>query len=81
MARFLAVMIVYVIPGAIAVFGFKMMRDTVFLYFDPTIHHFMAGRFFAALAMFLFGLCFIAGYILHKDRKKNRVQSRFQKKI
>ncbi|WP_369405482.1 DUF2627 domain-containing protein [Aneurinibacillus tyrosinisolvens] len=78
--RFIAVMIIYVIPGAVAAYGFKTMRDTLYLYFDPAIHHFLLGRFLTGLVFFILGVAFIAGFILHKDRKKNLVQKRFRRK-
>lgn len=80
LVRLLAVLIVYIIPGAIAAYGFKTMRDTLYLYFDPTVHQFLSGKFIIGLLCFLTGVGFIAGFILHRDRKKNRVQPRFQKK-
>lgn len=77
--RFVAVFIVYVIPGAVAAYGFKTMRDTLYLYFDPAINQFLIGRFILGFGLFLLGVAFIGGYILHRDRKKNLVQARFQK--
>jgi uncharacterized iron-regulated membrane protein len=78
--RLVAVLIIYVIPGAVAAYGFKTMRDTMYLYFDPAIHRFLLGKFILGFVFFIFGVAFIAGFILYRDRKKNLVQPRFQKK-
>ncbi|AMA73692.1 MULTISPECIES: DUF2627 domain-containing protein [Aneurinibacillus] len=78
--RFVAVFIVYIIPGAVAAYGFKMMRDTLYLYFDPAIHTFLIGKFMLGFVLFVLGIAFIGGFILHTDRKKNLVQPRFRKK-
>ncbi len=43
---------------------------------DPfTCHSILLGLF-----CFIIGLSFIAGFILHRDRKRNKVQPRFQKR-
>ncbi|GEN33442.1 MULTISPECIES: DUF2627 domain-containing protein [Aneurinibacillus] len=78
--RFVAVLIIYVIPGAVAAYGFKTMRDTLYLYFDPAVNQFLLGKFFLGFVLFVIGVAIIAGFILHRDRKKNLVQPRFQKK-
>jgi hypothetical protein len=78
--RFIAVLIIYVIPGTIAAYGFKTMRDTLYLYFDPAINTFLVGQFLLGLILFVLGVAFIGGFILHRDRKKNLVQARFRKK-
>lgn len=78
--RLFALIIIYVIPGWIAAYGFKLMRDTLYLYFDPNIHAFKTGQFFLGMLLFVAGVAFIGGYILYKDRKRKLVQPRFQKK-
>ncbi|MMZ51076.1 hypothetical protein D1872_128040 [compost metagenome] len=77
--RFVAVFIIYVIPGAVAAYGFKTMRDTLYLYFDPAINQFLLGKFLLGFVLFALGVAFIGGFILHRDRKKNLVQLRFRK--
>ncbi len=67
MNRILA-LVILLLPGIMAVVGFKLMKDMVFLWL----------QFLIGLAMFILGLWFIAGFILHRDRKRNKVQSRFQ---
>jgi hypothetical protein len=77
--RLFALILIYVIPGWIAAYGFKLMRDTLYLYFDPNIHTFQTGQFFLGLVLFVAGVGFIGGYILYKDRKRRLVQPRFRK--
>jgi uncharacterized membrane protein len=78
MDRILALLIM-LIPGFIAAFGVKLMRDMVFgKLFAPI--PFLWLQFLLGLLFFAAGLAFIAGFILHRDRKRNKVQKRFQKK-
>nr|WP_295972328.1 DUF2627 domain-containing protein [uncultured Bacillus sp.] len=76
MNRILA-LVILLLPGLIAAAGVKLMRDMVFgILYKPI--PFLWLQFLIGLAMFLAGVWFIAGFILHRDRKKNKVQSRFQ---
>ncbi len=70
-------LVILLIPGIIAAIGVKLMRDMVF----NILHNpfpFLWLQFLIGLLMFLAGLWFIAGFILHRDRKRNKVQPRFQ---
>lgn len=76
--RFLA-LIVLLIPIALAGYGIKLMRDTLFQiinwpYPGGTL------QFIFGLLAFIAGIWFIGGFILHRDRKNNKVAIRFQKK-
>ena len=77
LARLLA-LIVLLIPGIIAGFGIKLMRDTFFglqiLPFGGLAVQFVCGIIFTVL-----GLGFFAGFLLHRDRKNGKVAPRFQK--
>ncbi|AJD91401.1 hypothetical protein JMA_20840 [Jeotgalibacillus malaysiensis] len=78
MARMIA-LIILLIPGVIAAYGIKLMRDMFFglqVSWLPSL----ALQFFLGLIMFVAGLSFIGGFLLHRDRKKNKVQQRFVKK-
>ena len=76
MNRILA-LIILLLPEIMAVVGFKLMKDMVFgILYKPI--PFLWLQFLLGLAMFIAGIWFIAGFILHRDRKKNKVQSRFQ---
>ncbi|WP_338470203.1 DUF2627 domain-containing protein [Niallia sp. XMNu-256] len=77
MIRIIALLIL-VIPGVIAAYGVKFMRDTVFGILHAPIA-FLWLQFLIGLLMVVLGIGFIGGFILHRDRKRNKVQSRFQK--
>ena len=77
MIRIIA-LIVLLIPGALAAYGIKLMRDMVFGLLQSPFP-FLWLQFLAGLILFLLGLGFVAGFILHRDRKKNKVQPRFKK--
>lgn len=78
MVRIIALLLL-VLPGALAAFGIKLMRDMVFgIAISPFTTAFLWVQFLAGLLFFIIGVGFIAGFILHRDRKRNRVQARFQ---
>lgn len=78
MQRMIA-LIILLIPGFIAALGIKWMRDTLFGILHPPIP-FLWLQFLCGAIFFALGLGFIGGFILHRDRKRNKVQPRFQKK-
>lgn len=78
MVRMIA-LIIMLIPGILAAYGIKLMRDMVFGILQNPFPYLWL-QFLSGLLFFLIGLGFIAGFILHRDRKKNKVQPRFQRK-
>ncbi|MGM9987066.1 MAG: DUF2627 domain-containing protein [Bacillaceae bacterium] len=66
-------------PIFLAMLGFKWMRDSVFAILNP-IFPSVFLQFICALFLFLFGIYLFASFILHRDRKRNKVQKRFQQK-
>ncbi|WP_071460075.1 DUF2627 domain-containing protein [Bacillus massilinigeriensis] len=76
MSRIIA-LIIMLIPGALAAYGIKLMRDMVFGIMQPPFSH-LTLQFLAGLILFLAGLGFIAGFVLYRDRKRNKVQARFR---
>lgn len=78
MQRFIALMIL-VIPAIIAGYGIKLMRDTVFQILHSPFP-FLSLQFLIGLVLCILGIAFIAGFILHRDRKNNKVAPRFQAK-
>lgn len=78
MSRIIA-LIIMVIPGILAVYGIKLMRDMTFGLLQPPIP-FLWLQFIIGLLLFLGGLSFVAGFIFYRDRKRNKVQKRFAKK-
>ncbi|MCA1030671.1 DUF2627 domain-containing protein [Bacillus timonensis] len=78
MQRLIA-LVIMLIPGFLAALGIKYMRDVFFgILHDPISS--LALQFFIGLLLFIIGLGFVAGFILHRDRKRNKVQARFTKK-
>lgn len=70
-------LILLLIPGFLAALGIKFMRDTLFgILHSPLPYLWM--QFLAGLILFVVGLGFVAGFILHRDRKRKKVQTRFQ---
>jgi len=74
----LVALFVLAVPVIAAAYGIKWMRDMVFGIPDrpfPSLTlQFLAGLLFSAG-----GIAFIAGFILHRDRKRQKVQKRFSK--
>lgn len=83
-ARFIAV-IMLVIPGILACFGFLKMKDSLFIFFsdfgnDTVTPSFDWITFLLGLVMFAAGAGFIGGWIFFRDRKRNYVAPRFKQK-
>ena len=77
MQRIIA-LIILVLPALLAVFGIKLMRDMVF----GILHYPIPSLFLQFVVGLLFlgiGLSFVAGFVFYRDRKRNKVQGRFQK--
>lgn len=78
MARIIA-LIIMLIPGVIAAFGIKLMRDMFFGIQTNWIPALWL-QFVLGFIMFAVGIGFIGGFLLHRDRKNNKVQDRFKTK-
>jgi hypothetical protein len=76
MKRIIA-LIILVIPGFLAALGIKLMRDMTFGILDSPFPHLWL-QFLIGLIFFIGGLGFVAGFIFHRDRKRNKIQSKFQ---
>lgn len=70
MIRIIAALLLF-IPGVISAFGIKLMRDALFnefyAFFLKTSIQFISG-----FILFVGGLAFIGGFIVHRDRKKRQ---------
>ncbi|MDF0727355.1 DUF2627 domain-containing protein [Cytobacillus sp. S13-E01] len=77
MQRIIALILV-IIPVLLAAAGVKYMRDMVFGILHAPIPYLWL-QFIVGLLFFLIGLGIIASFVLYRDRKRNKVQSRFQK--
>ncbi|BDH62046.1 membrane protein [Ureibacillus massiliensis 4400831 = CIP 108448 = CCUG 49529] len=77
MAR-MAAFIVLLIPAIMAGAGIKFMRDTLY---SKLIEPFpwLWLQFIVGIILFVIGLGFFAGFLLHRDRKKGKVAPKFQK--
>lgn len=78
MARIIA-LIILLIPVILAGYGIKLMRDTLFQQLI-TPYPSLSLQFFVGMITFIIGMWLIGGFILHRDRKNNKVAPRFQKK-
>lgn len=72
MMRLIAVLIL-LIPGVIAAFGIKLMRDTIFAEYYPILMN-NGIQFIVGLILFIAGTAFLGGFIVHRDRKRDLVQ-------
>jgi hypothetical protein len=70
-------LIILLIPGFMAALGIKFMRDMFFGIIHEPIPYLWL-QFVIGLILFIAGLGFVAGFVLHRDRKRNKVQTRFQ---
>ncbi|GAA0416571.1 MAG: DUF2627 domain-containing protein [Bacillota bacterium] len=78
MIRIIAALTLF-IPGVISAIGIKLMRDALFDSFYP-IFIYTGVQFFVGFILFLAGIAFIGGFIIHRDRKRQRLKQE-QKKI
>ncbi|MDQ0858461.1 DUF2627 domain-containing protein [Bacillus sp. V2I10] len=77
MIRIFALLIM-VIPGVLAGYGIKLMRDMLFGILQAPFPNLWL-QFTSGLLLFAGGLSFVAGFIFYRDRKRNKVQKKFQK--
>ncbi|CAM3565565.1 DUF2627 domain-containing protein [Marinicrinis lubricantis] len=83
-ARLVAVLLL-VIPGWAATYGFLVIKNTLFAYFsqhgddgaDPSLNWL---KLIIGIVLFLAGISFIGGWIFFRDRKRNYVAPRFKEK-
>lgn len=77
--RFIAILLL-VIPGLAATYGFLAMKDAFFAQFNSGDGHMLWGKFALGLILFLLGVAFIGGWTFFRDRKRNYVAPRFKAK-
>ncbi|MBW5446747.1 DUF2627 family protein [Cohnella sp. CFH 77786] len=84
-SRLIAILLL-VLPGIGAAYGFLLMKDALFNYFaemgnvDLQTPSFDWGSFLLGFFLFLIGVCFIGGWIFFRDRKHNYLAPRFMPK-
>jgi hypothetical protein len=83
--RLIAILLL-VIPGLGAAYGFLLMKDALFDYFaelgnaNSASPPFAWGTFIIGAILFLLGIAFIGGWTFYRDRKRNYLSSRFRPK-
>ncbi len=70
--------ILLLIPGICTALGIKWMRDMIFGRLSPLLPALWV-QFIVGFLLFAGGLAFIGGFILYRDRKRNKVQQRFKR--
>ncbi|MFD0711072.1 DUF2627 domain-containing protein [Paenibacillus sp. GCM10027626] len=86
-SRFIAIMLL-VVPGIGAMYGFLLMKDAVFHYFASfgdeeavsVSSSFEWGMFLIGFILFAIGVGFIGGWTFFRDRKRNYLAPRFREK-
>ncbi len=78
MQRIIAVTML-LIPGVIAAFGIKLMRDALFAEYYLIFYN-TGIQFIVGLMMFLLGTAFLGGFIYHRDKKRKLVKPRKSRK-
>lgn len=84
LSRLIAVLLL-VIPGFFATYGFLIMKNVFFDYWaslgvENAAPSFAWLRFLGGLVLFILGVGFVGGWIFFRDRKRNYVAPRFRKK-
>jgi len=83
----LVAILLLVVPGLAAAYGFLLMKDALYDYFakigdtSATAPDFHWGMFIGGAVLFLAGIGFIGGWIFFRDRKHNYLSSRFRPKV
>jgi hypothetical protein len=77
--RFIAILLL-VIPGLMATYGFLAMKDAIFAKIAIENGHMPWGKFMLGLLLFAIGVAFIGGWTFFRDRKRNYVAPRFKPK-
>lgn len=78
-SRFIAIMLL-VIPGLMATYGFLAMKDAIFQQFAVEDGNVLWWKFVLGLILFIMGVAFIGGWTFFRDRKRNYVAPRFKAK-
>jgi len=77
--RFVAILLL-VIPGIAATYGFLAMKNAFFAQFEPGVSTILWGKLIMGFVLFVTGVSFIGGWIFFRDRKRNYVAPRFKEK-
>jgi hypothetical protein len=77
--RFIA-MLLLVIPGLMATYGFLAMKDAWFAQFETAEGSILWWKLLLGIVLFGIGVAFIGGWVFFRDRKRNYVAPRFRVK-
>lgn len=72
-------LIIILLPGLLAVYGIKIMRDTVFNILHSPFPQ-LSIQFIFGLICFIIGLALIGGFIYRRDKKRNKVKKEFKRR-
>jgi hypothetical protein len=78
MGRLIA-LVILLIPISVASLGIKLMRDMLFGALQSPIPS-LPLQFLIGFIFFIVGLGFISGFVLYRDRKRDKVQKRLKKR-
>ncbi len=73
-------LILLVIPGILATYGIKLVRDAAFFGMLNPIFFNLIIQLIVGILFIIIGLGFIGGFILHRDRKRNKTKGKFENK-
>ncbi|SEP72372.1 DUF2627 domain-containing protein [Piscibacillus halophilus] len=71
--------LVLLIPGILSVYGIKLIRDSFFGIVESIFINVFV-QLFAGILFVIVGIGFVGGYLLHRDRKKNKTKGHFETK-
>lgn len=74
MARLIA-LVILLIPGVLAAYGIKLLRDSFFGIVAPVFMNVML-QFLAGIVFIVIGIGFIGGFLYHRDQKRNKTVNR-----
>ncbi|WP_281886701.1 DUF2627 domain-containing protein [Paenibacillus sp. YYML68] len=77
--RFIAILLL-VIPGLMATYGFLAMKDAWFAQFNTSDGSILWWKLIIGFILFALGVAFIGGWTFFRDRKRNYVAPRFREK-
>jgi hypothetical protein len=63
---------ILVIPGLVAAYGWTLMRESIFTSISYADEPFPLLKFLGGLILFGFGVAFVAGYFLRRDKRTKK---------
>jgi len=72
-------LLIIVLPGILATYGIKLARDATFGIVHPIFFNSLI-QLLVGILFIVVGIGFIGGFILHRDRKRNKTKGKFENK-